>query len=143
MSKTTKKTQPRVWIELEKPESIEHGKQLAEMATRMLRRLGIAESSIRYGENHKGVACYRYQHDIAGTYSELADRGQWFNLEYLGREVEDKEEDAQHFAALQAKMVDCGWGDDPDGKVRHERLGLEQPSWVDAISACIEVASEV
>jgi hypothetical protein len=58
-------------------------------------------------------------------------------------EEDDDKRDAAHFRALQAKMVDCGWGDEVDGTVNHERLGMQQPSWVAAISACIEVASEV
>ena len=40
------------------------------------------------------------------------------------------------------KMRECGWEETPGGAVRHEGLGLIQPTWMDAIKACIEVASE-
>lgn len=145
----SKKAQNRVWIELERPTSPEQGKQRAELMTNMLRRLGVERHHHVWWSEHEARYCYG---DAMG-YIVLSDTGHWFNLDYFGRDIlggecvppvsADIETDAADFAALQARMVDCGWGDESDGTVKHERLGMELPSWVDAISACIEVASEV
>jgi hypothetical protein len=83
---TKQPTQARVWIEFEQPSDLAEGQRIASLATRMLRRLGIMESSFQYGRDHRGYECFRYEHDISHTYTELADRGHWFNLEHFGRE---------------------------------------------------------
>lgn len=144
----SKKMESRVWIELEHPQSAGDGHVRASLMTIMLRRLGVAHQRVWWSV-HEGRYCYG---DDMG-YIVLSDTGHWFNLEHFGREltpidaataenISERLEDAQNFATLQAKMVDCGWGDNPDGTVTHEHLGMQHPSWVDAISACIEVASE-
>lgn len=64
----------------------------------------------------------------------------------LGENEEDEDKrDAAHFRALQEKAMQCGWAEVHDEDItfiKHTRLGMTQASWVDAISACIEVASE-
>lgn len=59
--------------------------------------------------------------------------------------VDDLETDAIEYAVLKQKMVDCGWVEVHDEDItfiKHARLGMQQSSWAEAISACIEVASE-
>jgi hypothetical protein len=140
----SKKEQNRVWIELEKPCTKEQGDARAALVSAMLRRLGLEVGRVWWSE-HEARYCFG---DAMG-YIVLSDHGHWFNLDYFGRvdaaapPYEDMwRDDAEAFRALQGKAVDCGWGDHPDGTVTHDRMGMKHPSWVDAISACIEVASE-
>lgn len=139
-------TQDRVWIELEHPATKEQGDRRAALVTNMLRRLGVERQRV-WWSGHEGRYCYG---DEMG-YIVLADTGHWFNLEYFGRDpdairpVLQEEEDAKAFDTLRTKMQECGWSEVHDGDVtylKHQRLGMEQPSYVDAIAACIEVASE-
>lgn len=71
----------RVWIELERPESIEQGDERARLLSLMLQRLGI------------GTRCwfdgvyYCFTLDAAGTYVQASDRGHWFNLDRAGADI--------------------------------------------------------
>ena len=73
----------RVWIELERPSSDEEGERRAELACRMLRRLGVERGTPVFWHT-KG--CYCFTIDEAGSYAEAADNGHWYNLDYFGRE---------------------------------------------------------
>ena len=75
----------RVWIEIEwhKDESVR--KERAACMTRMLQRLSPEFS----GEITAGPYHYRYYSARPGGFVELVDRGEWFNLDWLGREVDD------------------------------------------------------
>lgn len=78
-----------VWIELPAPASKEDGEEQCRLANNMLERLtskeDVANNSFFYMENKSG----RFTLCLGGPYGyvELPDRGQWFNLDYLGREA--------------------------------------------------------
>lgn len=81
MPNDTTGTKPnRIWIELVKATSQEHGDQQCDLANRMLARLG-----------DTGGQGFFYQHGEGYSYGgpmgavTLADRGRMFNLDYLGR----------------------------------------------------------
>jgi hypothetical protein len=83
----------RVWIEIERPTGKEfkdpvlrnaEAARRAELATNMLARLNAPEPLDGYKfwwSEHEGRYCY------GGPmgYQSLADDGEWFNLEHLGR----------------------------------------------------------
>lgn len=72
----------RVWIELEQPRDDEHAKQICEAANRMMRVLiPGCESEFMFFE-HKRM--YGYGDNMGFKY--LVDRGEWFNLDFLGRD---------------------------------------------------------
>lgn len=86
---TTPDRELRVWIELPKPADKEHAEQLCGLANNMLKRLekpheGPAERGFFWSEHEK-----RYCYGGAMGYTVLSDGGQWFNLEYLGRPLEE------------------------------------------------------
>ena len=76
----------RVWIELEKPRNAAHGQQVAELANNMLRRLrgpvgpDTWETVFEWDDTRK---VFLYGGPMGWT--TLTDRGQWFNLDFLGR----------------------------------------------------------
>jgi hypothetical protein len=74
-----------VWIELRQPENDEQAEEMVELVNRMLARLiepGEAMGSKFFWMPDKRMFCY------GGDYGfrYLTDRGEWFNLRYLGRE---------------------------------------------------------
>lgn len=73
----------RVWIELKKPTSDDHGEQIAAKANRMLRLLGHPDERFRWSP-HEG----RY---LVGSPSRgevvCADNGHWFDLDYLSMDA--------------------------------------------------------
>lgn len=82
----------RIWLELDKPKDFEHAKQQCELANKMLARLGIskhnkfwAQGGFFTGERHAHCP-YAFTTSSAGTYKELSDNGEWFSLDYLGRD---------------------------------------------------------
>lgn len=88
----TKKPTPmqkpnRVWIELEKPRDKAHGDELAEKANRMLRRL-MEPSQVNNCMRFSWSVQDRRYHlsDPSGCYTVLDSFGEWFNLDYMGRE---------------------------------------------------------
>jgi hypothetical protein len=85
MAKKQKPETNRVWIELEKPVDDAHGEKIAELATRMLNRLSPEDKGYKFmwsEDRHM----YMYGNTMGFMY--LTDRGQWFNLDHLGREAE-------------------------------------------------------
>ena len=79
----------RIWIELERDKSADCDKintERAELATEMLRKLGIAGKDIIWWNERKLRFCVTI--DSAGGYQEMADNGHWFNLDFLGRPAE-------------------------------------------------------
>lgn len=73
-------TEDRVWIELDRPRNAEHASAVCEKANNMLRRLGVEDRQFSWSQTRN---VYR----LMGTagYTDLLDRGFWFNLDYLGR----------------------------------------------------------
>lgn len=75
---------PRVWIELEVPKDEAQAKRIGELATTMLQRLNAPEKtdySFWWSECEQ-----RWCFGGNMGYRVLADNGEWFNLEYFGRE---------------------------------------------------------
>jgi hypothetical protein len=72
----------KIWIELPIPNSIEEAEDICLKANRMMQRLGDTNGrEFRYWEkDHK----YSWGGDMGFMF--LSDRGNWFNLDYLGRE---------------------------------------------------------
>jgi hypothetical protein len=71
----------RVWIELDKPRDETHAKELCRLANNLLLRL-VEPGDVIGGFSFKDGKFY--YGDAMGAW-ELADRGHWFNLSYLGR----------------------------------------------------------
>ena len=78
-----------VWIELPKPVDKVHGEQLAELANNMLKRLAKPDDTDTdrgfFWSEHERRFCY----GGAMGYQVLSDFGQRFNLDYLGRPLEE------------------------------------------------------
>jgi hypothetical protein len=78
----------RVWIELEKPVDEADGHRMAELANNMLKRLAKKGQEVTtefWWNEERG----RYDYGSPmGCYS-LADWGEWFNLEYMGRPIDE------------------------------------------------------
>lgn len=76
----------RIWIELEEPKSSEHAELQCTLANRMLKRLSPTTSMAFWWSADARRYCLTV--DSAGCYVTLPDRGEWFNLDHLGREGE-------------------------------------------------------
>jgi hypothetical protein len=73
----------RVWIELERPRDAAHAESTVKQANIMLRKLGITYESFMYDAKRNG---YLLMKNESGTYTALADRGEWFNLDKIAEE---------------------------------------------------------
>ena len=90
----------RIWIELEYPsdkqckelgvEKHALGNLRALLMTNMLHRLGAGKYTRVWW--HASDFCYCLTEDSAGTYHPLSDKGEWFNLDFLGRPIETEDE---------------------------------------------------
>lgn len=82
----TRPTENRIWIELDKPFDKEHADKQCELANNLLKRLNGNEpgDSKFWWSEHEKRYCYGGNHG----YTVLADRGQWFNLDFFGRPIE-------------------------------------------------------
>ena len=74
-----------VWIELEKPKDEAHAVEICKKANNMLKRLGVTSGDFGWDSKRK-----QYTYGAAMGYTGLTDRGEWFNLDYLGRPLEEK-----------------------------------------------------
>lgn len=72
----------RIWIELDKPKDDAHAETQCELANKLLKRMFGEDAYYKfwYAPSKKR---YCLTTSVAGTFTELADRGQWFNLDYL------------------------------------------------------------
>jgi hypothetical protein len=86
MPKISNTTANRVWIELERSRDQNLNIQRAALATNLIQRLG--SKSEFYWDEEKGLYGLRRE---GGEFTELNDNGQWFNLEFFGRPLEQKE----------------------------------------------------
>lgn len=75
----------RVWIELEKPRDAEHADEVCALVNNMLRKLLGGD-----GDTDRGFFWStresRYAYGGPMGYTILRDNGEWFDLDYLGRE---------------------------------------------------------
>ena len=72
----------QVWIELPKPKNSADATDIAEKANRMMKRLGNVGGYRWHWSEHERRWCWG---DNMG-YVVLNDNGNWFNLDYLGRD---------------------------------------------------------
>ncbi len=72
----------RIWIELDKTDTKEQAEAQCKLANSMLSKLGDMGGQEFFWMVGEG---YCYGGDMG--YENLPDRGKWFNLDYLGREV--------------------------------------------------------
>lgn len=75
----------KVWIELEKPKSPEHARELVTAANAMMAKLGCHDEVF-------GIIDGRFVHNLSDNagFIVLNDNGEWFNLEYLARSTADE-----------------------------------------------------
>lgn len=76
-----------IWVELEKPKNDEHAKLQCELANKMLQRImgsGVElTNKFFYSDRTK-----RYCFGGYNGYYDCVDNGQWFNLDYFGRDLD-------------------------------------------------------
>jgi hypothetical protein len=75
-----KQKELKVWIELPKPVDAQHAEELCELANAMLRKLGVNSQKFSWSDHRN-----RYRFGGPTGYTELADRGEWFDLNYLAK----------------------------------------------------------
>ena len=76
----------RVWIELEVPADEVQAKEIGRLATNMLQRLNAPEKtdySFWWSDREQ-----RWCFGGDWGYKVLSDHGEWFNLDYFGRDLE-------------------------------------------------------
>ncbi len=76
----------KVWIDLTKVETVEEAQKHCDAANAMLNKLGVkGEYFWATDEQRYTSTFYNANEDGsgAGGYTELSDRGKWFNLGYL------------------------------------------------------------
>ena len=85
----------RVLVELEapqvakgKPFDHELGAERARLATNLLRRMGVMGDAFEWNQRHLR---YAYVYSGGGGYEILNDNSRWFNLDYLGRDLDQAE----------------------------------------------------
>lgn len=71
---------PRIWIELDAPTNKAHAEEQCSLANVMLQRLGVTAGRFSWNDTRK-----HYCFGTAMGRAALTDRGEWFDLEYLGR----------------------------------------------------------
>ena len=76
-----------VWIELQEPDENYTGKEIADNANRMIKRLGSERGHFQFSPIKANGCHYRYIDGPEGGITSLQDNGKWFNLEYFGREL--------------------------------------------------------
>ena len=82
----------RIWIELDKAENFEEAKENCELANKVIHRMGIPTSAKFYAvENQKYTnTFYNFTWSRSSGFTELDDRGTWFDLEYLANHEGDQ-----------------------------------------------------
>lgn len=80
------KTPHRVWIEIERPKDDAEGAARAKLLSAMLKRLGVDRGSYPLVWWNERKRCYCFTQSSVGSFVEASDDGQWFNLEFFGRE---------------------------------------------------------
>ena len=75
----------RIWIELEKAKTFEEAKENCELATKLIHKMGVEKSAKFYAvknQRHTNTF-YNFTFSHASGFTELDDRGTWFDLDYL------------------------------------------------------------
>jgi hypothetical protein len=71
----------KIWIELERPKDQAHAEQIAKLANNVLRKINSVTREF-FWDSKDLIWC------IGGDtgYTTLSDNGEWFNLDYLGKD---------------------------------------------------------
>jgi hypothetical protein len=99
----------KVWIELPEAKDLEDAKAHCEAANAMLRKLGVDYDVFWATDQQRYTSTfYNGNQGPEGTFTELEDRGKWFNLDYLAasQPVESLDDLAESVAAEQARRAD-------------------------------------
>jgi len=81
----------KIWIELPKVKNFEQAKIHCDLANQMLEKLGVNPGPFRPVETQrytKENTFYNCSFGRAAGFTELEERGTWFDLEYLARGAE-------------------------------------------------------
>lgn len=75
----------KVWIELPKVDTLEEAKKHCELANQMMRKLGVDYDVFWATDEQRYTGTFYNANEGPGGagYTELNDRGKWFNLTYL------------------------------------------------------------
>ena len=100
----------RVWIELPEAKDLEDAQAHCEAANAMLRKLGVHYDVFWATDQQRYTSTLYNANEGPGAagFTELEDRGRWFNLDYLakGQPVESLDDLAESVAAEQARRAD-------------------------------------
>lgn len=102
----------RVWIELPEAKDLEDAKAHCEAANAMLRKLGVNYDVFWATDKQSYTSTlYNANEGPGGAgFTELEDRGKWFNLDYLAKgqpvKFESLDDLAESVAAEQARRAD-------------------------------------
>jgi hypothetical protein len=77
-----KMSEKRVWIELDKADNLEDAKEYCELANKMLAKLGVDKNYNFWATDKQKYTRTFYNFSEGHSFTELDDRGKWFDLEY-------------------------------------------------------------
>ena len=81
----------RIWIELDKAETLEEAKENCELANKVIHKLGVSKEAKFFATKHQQYTntFYNFTWSHLADFTELDDYGQWFDLEYLANHGEE------------------------------------------------------
>jgi hypothetical protein len=95
-----------IWIELDMNTSREHAQEMCDQANAVLKKLGFPiDKEHFFIRDRNGNVLYCFGGNYG--YEDLADRGKWFNLEYLAKPDSDLAEALEVIEAL-LEQADMG-----------------------------------
>lgn len=77
----------KIWIELPKVKTLAEAEAHCELANAMMRKLGVDYDVFWATDQQKYTGTFYNANEGKGGagFTELSDRGKWFNLEYLAK----------------------------------------------------------
>lgn len=84
-----KMSEKRVWIELDKVDNFKDAKENCELANQMLSKLGVNENYKFFAVKKQKYTHTFYNFSEGHSFTELDDRGKWFDLSYLGKKEDE------------------------------------------------------
>lgn len=77
----------KIWIELPKVDTLAEAEAHCELANAMLRKLGVEYDVFWATDQQRYCSTFYNANEGAGAggYTELSDRGKWFNLDFLAK----------------------------------------------------------
>ena len=76
-----------VWIELPKVDTYEEAKENCELATKLIHKMGVEKSAKFFAVKKQRYTntFYNFTWSLGSGFTELDDRGTWFDLDYLAK----------------------------------------------------------